>query len=195
MKREQKHKKKKTAINQINQKRDQDDMGRRKSKARVLKKERAKVPTTFDCPHCNHAKTVEAVMDMQKRQGTVRCRICGEHFMTEITNLSDPVDIYSEWIDELEEMNRVQAPAPVPAAARRRREEDMAAVGSLQSLRRERAPQGGRAGFSAAALVSGLDGKAAHAERPREPPARLEDGLDEFSDDSEDSLDSDDNDE
>ncbi len=33
-------------------------MGKRKSKARVMKKEKPTVPKIFDCPFCNHAQTV-----------------------------------------------------------------------------------------------------------------------------------------
>ena len=37
-------------------------MGKRKSKARVMKKERAAVDTIFDCPFCAHKQTVECKM-------------------------------------------------------------------------------------------------------------------------------------
>jgi transcription elongation factor Elf1 len=37
-------------------------MGKRKSKARVMKKVVALVATVFDCPFCNHQKTVECKM-------------------------------------------------------------------------------------------------------------------------------------
>lgn len=32
----------------------------------------------------------------------ITCRICGESFQTRVSYISDPVDVYCEWIDELE---------------------------------------------------------------------------------------------
>jgi transcription elongation factor Elf1 len=34
--------------------------------------------------------------------GTIECRICGETFQCRISYLSDPVDVYCEWIDACE---------------------------------------------------------------------------------------------
>jgi len=39
-------------------------MGKRKSKARVMKKEKATVGTVFDCLFCNHKQTVECKMSV-----------------------------------------------------------------------------------------------------------------------------------
>lgn len=86
-------------------------MGRRKSKAKVIKKKRATVPKIFDCPFCNHAKCVECVLNMHKSIGTIKCRICDTKFQTSINFLTEPIDIFSEWIDECEAINAADAEA------------------------------------------------------------------------------------
>eukprot|EP01083_Nonionella_stella_P013695 38544_1 len=75
-------------------------MGKRKSKKKVMKRVVAKVPTIFDCPFCNHSDTVECKMDKREMEGRVRCRVCGSDFRMMISHLHDPIDVYSEWIDE-----------------------------------------------------------------------------------------------
>jgi len=82
-------------------------MGKRKSKARVITKKIASVPTQFDCLFCNHAKTVECKLNQVTNLGTIRCRVCNVSFQMEINHLHDPIDVYSEWIDETEKANRV----------------------------------------------------------------------------------------
>ncbi|KAI7833614.1 hypothetical protein BX661DRAFT_168762 [Kickxella alabastrina] len=56
-------------------------MGKRKSSRKVVKKERPKLDTTFDCLFCNHEKSIHAA----------------------INHLSAAIDVYSEWIDACEE--------------------------------------------------------------------------------------------
>lgn len=80
-------------------------MGKRKSKARVMKKARAGVDTMFDCPFCCHKQTVECKMSYQTNLGNIKCRVCGVAFQCEIHHLSDPIDVYSEWIDQTEKVN------------------------------------------------------------------------------------------
>lgn len=36
----------------------------------------------------------------------IHCRTCNENYHTQINALSDPVDVFSEWIDECERVNR-----------------------------------------------------------------------------------------
>lgn len=147
-------------------------MGKRKSKARVMKKERASVDTIFDCPFCNHKQTVECKMNYTTNLGNIKCRVCAVSFQSDIhrtialhsdeqnraqratqqrtgrathrthwilrandgaydssfclpacaaphfaallcagpccppTDLSDPIDVYSEWIDSCESINK-----------------------------------------------------------------------------------------
>eukprot|EP01083_Nonionella_stella_P069534 185408_1 len=83
-------------------------MGRRKSKKRVIKMKAPTVSKIFDCPFCNHSKTVECKLDKRKMIGTINCRICTVSFQTIIHHLSEPVDVYSDWIDECQKVNEAQ---------------------------------------------------------------------------------------
>ncbi|XP_025684169.1 transcription elongation factor 1 homolog isoform X2 [Arachis hypogaea] len=90
-------------------------MGKRKSrkKAAAPKKKREKLETVFSCPFCNHENSVECHIcdgfsDMKNMIGELACRICQESFSTAITALSEPIDIYSEWIDECERVNKLE---------------------------------------------------------------------------------------
>lgn len=64
------------------------------------------VATVFDCIFCNHLQSVEAKLDHSSNTGSISCRVCGEKFQAMITNLDDPIDIYSKWVDESERVNR-----------------------------------------------------------------------------------------
>ncbi|KAK6157364.1 hypothetical protein DH2020_011612 [Rehmannia glutinosa] len=69
-------------------------MGKRKSRAKPPPKKRMdKLDTVFSCPFCNHGTSVECRM------------ICQESFSTNVTALTEAIDIYSEWIDECERVN------------------------------------------------------------------------------------------
>eukprot|EP01083_Nonionella_stella_P014525 40773_1 len=89
-------------------------MGRRKSKKRVIKMKAQSVSKIFDCPFCNHSKTVECKLDKRKNIGTINCRICTVSFQTIIHHLSEPVDVYSDWIDECQKVNEAQNEAANP---------------------------------------------------------------------------------
>lgn len=66
---------------------------------KLYKKIKSKVPTRFDCPVCYHPKTVECKMDRKKMKGQATCRMCDASFGMDINHLSDPVDVFYEWID------------------------------------------------------------------------------------------------
>lgn len=42
----------------------------------------------------------------QSNLGNLKCRVCGASFQYEIHHLSDPIDVYSEWIDQTESVNK-----------------------------------------------------------------------------------------
>ncbi|PPD99495.1 hypothetical protein GOBAR_DD03474 [Gossypium barbadense] len=84
-------------------------MGKRKSRAKPAPKKRMdKLDTVFSCPFCNHGTSVECRLDMKNLIGEASCRICQESFSTVITALTEPIDIYSEWIDECERVNNLE---------------------------------------------------------------------------------------
>jgi transcription elongation factor Elf1 len=80
-------------------------MGKRKSAAPPPKKEQAKLETSFNCPFCNSSKSVSATLDMEREVGTVACSVCGKKFSTKANNLTEAIDIYSDWIDACEAAN------------------------------------------------------------------------------------------
>ena len=79
-------------------------MGRRKKSSSPKKAKRAKptVPTQFKCPFCAHEGSVEATMDRDQDIGSLECRVCGATYSCSITYLSEPIDVFSEWIDQCE---------------------------------------------------------------------------------------------
>jgi len=81
-------------------------MGKRKSRKPPPKKAKAVVPKSFDCPFCNHENSVEVKMEKSRSIGTIRCNICDANWQMIVTDLSEPVDVYSEWLDRCEEENQ-----------------------------------------------------------------------------------------
>lgn len=82
-------------------------MGRRKSKRSggPKRKNLVALDTLFDCPFCNHDHSCEVKMEKTKNTGRVQCSICNEAFQASINFLSEPVDVYNEWIDACEAAN------------------------------------------------------------------------------------------
>ncbi|XP_064899880.1 LOW QUALITY PROTEIN: tartrate-resistant acid phosphatase type 5-like [Columba livia] len=83
-------------------------MGRRKSKRKPppKKKVTGTLETQFTCPFCNHEKSCDVKMDRARNTGVISCTVCLEEFQTPITYLSEPVDVYSDWIDACEAANQ-----------------------------------------------------------------------------------------
>jgi transcription elongation factor Elf1 len=80
-------------------------MGRRKSTTKKITKKRdMTVPKVFKCIFCNHEEAVECRMDFRVMIGDLKCNMCGEGFQTTIHSLSDPIDVFSEWLDETQEL-------------------------------------------------------------------------------------------
>lgn len=79
-------------------------MGKRKSSAKPQKKIKQVLDTTFTCLFCNHERSVICTLDKKNSLGELNCKICGQTFQTSIHSLSQPVDVYSDWIDACEEL-------------------------------------------------------------------------------------------
>ncbi len=69
----------------------------------MVKKKAASVPRVFKCIFCNGEETVTVRMDAAAGLADLSCRLCGEAFQTRIHSLSDPIDVFSEWLDETQE--------------------------------------------------------------------------------------------
>ncbi|XP_078802239.1 transcription elongation factor 1 homolog isoform X1 [Oryzias latipes] len=85
-----------------------DTMGRRKSKRKPppKKKMTGDLESQFTCPFCNHEKSCDVKMERSRNTGIISCSVCLEEFQTPITYLSEPVDVYSDWIDACEAANQ-----------------------------------------------------------------------------------------
>ncbi|KAF2300270.1 hypothetical protein GH714_026202 [Hevea brasiliensis] len=82
-------------------------MARRRSKRVVKKPVRVeKLDTVFTCPFCNHPNAVECIIDRKLFVGEAGCRACKASFSTSTTPLTEPIDIYTEWIDECVRVNK-----------------------------------------------------------------------------------------
>ncbi|KAL6768751.1 hypothetical protein ACKKBG_A16050 [Auxenochlorella protothecoides x Auxenochlorella symbiontica] len=80
-------------------------MGKRKSAKPPPAKSKAKLDVTFACPFCNADKSVTCTMDRERGVGSVSCTQCSASFAVKIHTLSEPIDVYSDWIDECERVN------------------------------------------------------------------------------------------
>ncbi|PNH11783.1 Transcription elongation factor 1 [Tetrabaena socialis] len=92
-------------------------MGKRKSRkpgeAAALsarKKARTTLPSRFECPFCNVHGTVAVTLQRDEGRASAECQECGMRYATHCRTLTEPVDVYHEWIDACEDA--VQAPPP-----------------------------------------------------------------------------------
>mmetsp|Transcript_9076 Transcript_9076/g.23483 ORF Transcript_9076/g.23483 Transcript_9076/m.23483 type:complete len:149 (-) Transcript_9076:59-505(-) len=80
--------------------------GKRKSSAKPPpKKARPKLALLFDCPFCGHEKTCDVKIDRDRSFGMIKCSICGAKHSTNTHKLTQPVDVYAQWIDECDAVN------------------------------------------------------------------------------------------
>ena len=78
-------------------------MGKRKAaKKAPVKKAKPKLETTFTCLFCNVEGSVSAVLDRRSGIGKITCAACNETWASSIHGLTEPIDLYSEWIDACE---------------------------------------------------------------------------------------------
>ncbi|CCF60120.1 hypothetical protein KAFR_0J00520 [Kazachstania africana CBS 2517] len=82
-------------------------MGKRKKSSRKpVQRVVQKLDTKFNCLFCNHEKSISCTLDKKNNIGALTCKICGQSFQTRINSLSQPVDVYSDWFDAVEEVNQ-----------------------------------------------------------------------------------------
>jgi transcription elongation factor Elf1 len=56
----------------------------------------------FKCPFCANEEVVECKMDFRQQIGSLSCRLCGASYQMPIHHLHEPVDVFSEWLDDCE---------------------------------------------------------------------------------------------
>ncbi|EAU88523.1 hypothetical protein CC1G_04229 [Coprinopsis cinerea okayama7 len=104
-------------------------MGKRKKSSRKPAPARRKEPldTTFTCLFCHHEKSVTVRMDRKEGVAQLVCKVCDQRYQSKVNHLTEPVDIYSEWIDAADAAQREEEaprrpvasssrPAPIPAS-------------------------------------------------------------------------------
>ncbi|KAH8370820.1 hypothetical protein KR093_005111 [Drosophila rubida] len=82
-------------------------MGRRKTKRKAPPRRKVlhELDKQFNCPFCNNLQCCDVVMDKLRNTGRITCRECNESYKTKIISLSEPVDVYNDWIDACEMAN------------------------------------------------------------------------------------------
>lgn len=73
--------------------------GKRKAAKPPPKKAKPKVAQVFDCPFCGKSESCGVVMDLDHKIGKISCNACDASHSVQIHRLSDPIDVYAEWID------------------------------------------------------------------------------------------------
>ena len=75
-------------------------MGRRKKAVKkVVKKKRPVVAKIFKCLFCNNDKSVICQLDTKSMTGQLECGICHARYQTTINKLTEPIDVFTEWLD------------------------------------------------------------------------------------------------
>eukprot|EP00316_Scyphosphaera_apsteinii_P003042 CAMPEP_0119315084 /NCGR_PEP_ID=MMETSP1333-20130426/34398_1 /TAXON_ID=418940 /ORGANISM="Scyphosphaera apsteinii, Strain RCC1455" /LENGTH=101 /DNA_ID=CAMNT_0007320317 /DNA_START=25 /DNA_END=330 /DNA_ORIENTATION=+ len=83
-------------------------MGKRKRAKPPPKKAKPKVSTVFDCPFCGKNGSCAVKMEMDVKMGKITCDACGAKYEARISALSEPIDVYAEWIDMCEDVNAAE---------------------------------------------------------------------------------------
>lgn len=76
--------------------------GKRKSAKRIVVKKKKTVAKVFNCPFCSHESSCEVKIDKKVEAATISCRVCGESYQTRTTHLTEPVDVFVQWVDACE---------------------------------------------------------------------------------------------
>ncbi|KAK4621813.1 Transcription elongation factor 1 [Fulvia fulva] len=97
-------------------------MGKRKKSSRgPVKKQREVLATNFKCVFCNHETSVGVKIDKKAGVGNLHCKSCLQNFQTGVNYLSQPVDVYADWIDACDAVAKETAgtSTAAPASAHR----------------------------------------------------------------------------
>eukprot|EP00814_Leptocylindrus_danicus_P022726 CAMPEP_0116034648 /NCGR_PEP_ID=MMETSP0321-20121206/19755_1 /TAXON_ID=163516 /ORGANISM="Leptocylindrus danicus var. danicus, Strain B650" /LENGTH=156 /DNA_ID=CAMNT_0003511045 /DNA_START=454 /DNA_END=924 /DNA_ORIENTATION=+ len=65
-------------------------------------KKRPTLAKRFKCPFCANDDVVECKMDTKGGIGSLACRLCGASYQMPIHHLHEPIDVFSEWLDDCE---------------------------------------------------------------------------------------------
>ena len=73
----------------------------------MVTKKRPTLAKRFKCPFCSNENAVECAMDRKNAIGKLNCRLCGASYQMGIHNLHEPIDVFSEWLDDCEAAERL----------------------------------------------------------------------------------------
>ena len=114
-------------------------MGRRKGKAKkVAKKKKYVVATTFKCIFCATNESVSCKLNFNTNVGSLECHVCQEKFESNINNLTDPIDVFSEWLDATTEAHEDKAKSLLPRSASVKHTPSSSSSSSSSSMHRPR---------------------------------------------------------
>eukprot|EP00978_Attheya_sp_CCMP212_P027399 scaffold91721_cov36-Attheya_sp.AAC.1 len=75
----------------------------------VQTKKRPTLAKRFKCPFCANEDVVECKMNFRQGTGSLACRLCGATYQMPIHHLHEPVDVFSEWLDDCEAAERANS--------------------------------------------------------------------------------------
>ncbi|CDU17548.1 hypothetical protein YYC_02622 [Plasmodium yoelii 17X] len=75
-------------------------------KVKPRKKKPIKLDKQFNCPFCSYKKSVDIKMYRSRGIGELNCLKCGVKYVSQITNLDECIDVYSEWVDKCLDANK-----------------------------------------------------------------------------------------
>lgn len=73
---------------------------------------RQKLEKVFTCLFCNHDNSCTVKLDFDNEVGSLSCSSCPVSYQTKINALSEPIDVYSQWVDAVEEANEGKRDEP-----------------------------------------------------------------------------------
>ncbi|KIY70943.1 Elf1-domain-containing protein, partial [Cylindrobasidium torrendii FP15055 ss-10] len=62
-------------------------------------RQKQSLSTQFTCIFCHHDQSVSVRVDKKEGVAHLICKVCDQRFQGKVNHLTEPVDIYSEWID------------------------------------------------------------------------------------------------
>ena len=83
-------------------------MAKKKSTRKPTKRIKLKLDSQFNCLNCNQENSVSVKMnrdkDLVEHKALLMCRLCNITYSSPIHNLSQPVDVYHDWVDNFEKI-------------------------------------------------------------------------------------------
>ncbi|EIW85174.1 Elf1-domain-containing protein [Coniophora puteana RWD-64-598 SS2] len=109
-------------------------MGKRKKSSRkpaaAAARRKQPLDTTFTCLFCHHDNSVTVRIDRKEGIAQLACRICDQRYQSKVNHLTEPIDIYSEWIDAADAAQKEQETARRTVASSSRRVPAPPSIGS-----------------------------------------------------------------